>query len=369
MIKSVDNLEWYDPKNGYSDFIKSYFLPIINNWTSRYIRNIDADIKIIDVNWTLIPLSFWNRNEGNCYVTSLTWTFKYLQFETKYIKNAYFRNIVLWISKAILKVIEATDLNQIVYVNNLLLSTNLYPELSADDCAEIKEYLIKTYPSHAICFRSLSEFNKKLIDILENDWFKRIVSRQIFVSEKKDLSEYEKRTDVKNDKKLFENGWFEYEVKEEFTDIELQEIKDCYDNLYLKKYSLENPQFSLDFFVNIARIPLFKMNVLKKDGKIKAAFWYYKIGDTITTPIFWYTEPDLYRQMSYLLLLGSLNEAEVLNQSSGVGQFKMNRWAKKYLEYSLIHYKNLPLIKRVVWVSIDFIIKNFWEPDLKNNIY
>ncbi len=108
---------------------------------------------------------------------------------------------------------------------------------------------------------------------------------------------------------------------------------------------------------------------MKNEHEINAVYWYYIINWIITTPIFWYKKENLYRHISYLLITESLQKWIILNQSSWVWQFKMNRWAIKYSEYFLVYYKNLNLIQRSVWKIIYFFSKNFGETLLKNNIY
>jgi hypothetical protein len=50
MIKIIKNLDNYSPKNEYSIFIKDYFKGILKDGTKRYIKNIDVEVQILDVN-------------------------------------------------------------------------------------------------------------------------------------------------------------------------------------------------------------------------------------------------------------------------------------------------------------------------------
>jgi len=368
MIIFIEDLENYKTMNEYSMFIKQYFWTILKDWTNKYIKNIDVVIKIIEVNWTLIPLSIWN-NKDNCYTTSMSWTFKYLLLELKLLDNKFFKLIVYLLSQFLFFLIKKSRLDNIIFVNNLLLSTNLYPKLSKQDFTEIKNFLLEKFPAHSILYRSINDLDTYYMDSLNEIWFERLISRQIFISEKEILSEYLKIRDVKNDRNIFEKWEYKFETKNNYSDKELKEILDCYDNLYINKYTDLNPQFTVDFIKNISKNDSFSLNILKNEDDIKAVFWYYKISDVITTPIFWYIEENLYRQISYLLLINTLKTAKILNQSSWVWRFKMNRWAKKYIEYSLIYYKNLPFFKRIIWDFIIFISKTIWEPIFKNNIY
>ncbi len=154
-----------------------------------------------------------------------------------------------------------------------------------------------------------------------------------------------------------------------YSDIEINDILNSYNNLYLDKYTYENPQFTINFIKNLLYVNAFSINTLNNINWVKAVFWYYKVWETITTPIFWYKNENLYRHISYYLLIKSLKEAKILNRSSWVGQFKINRWAVKYMEYSLVYINNLKSFKRFVWKIIICVSNKIGEPLLKNNIF
>ena len=177
------------------------------------------------------------------------------------------------------------------------------------------------------------------------------------------------KRDSINDRKLLSKTSYFIETRRDYSFQELQEIKACYDNLYISKYTDLNPRFTIKYLDLIQKNPYFSVNVLRNAQEIKAVFAYYCINETITTPIFWYKNENLYRHISYLLLDQSLLHKKTLNQSSWAWQFKLNRWAKKYMEYSLVYYKHISFGKRVVWNILYFFSRKFWESLLKNNIY
>jgi hypothetical protein len=58
MIQFVEDLGNYHPENTYSEFVKLYFQEIIKNGVSKYISNLDVEVKILEINNQLIPISF-----------------------------------------------------------------------------------------------------------------------------------------------------------------------------------------------------------------------------------------------------------------------------------------------------------------------
>lgn len=71
MIQFVDDLKNYKPQNEYSFLVKNYFEDILLCGSKYFIENIDAKIKILEINQILIPISFGNNYENQCFSASL----------------------------------------------------------------------------------------------------------------------------------------------------------------------------------------------------------------------------------------------------------------------------------------------------------
>lgn len=371
MIQFIENLGHYHPKNTYSEFVKKYFLAMTQDWTKAFIQNLDVKIAFLEVDDFLVPISFDNEKIWNCYVSSLLGMLEYLFWESKMVKNTFAQFILKKISIFSQNYVIKNKLYENIYINNFLLSTNLYPDFSQKHIDEIKDFLIEKYPHHALIFRSINTQNEKLFSYFCN--WKHIASRQVFISTQEDAKEYFHHRNLKNDKRVFEKSGYEFVVKKEYSQEELKEIVSAYNYLYLERYTDLNPQFSIHFLENITKEKIFTLWVLQKNGQIDACLWYYGFWEECTTPIFWYNSFDkkksLYSQISYLLIKTSLEKYKILNQSSWAGWFKMGRGAKKYLEYMMVYSSHLSKRKQRFWNIFEFISKHLWEKLLKNNVY
>jgi hypothetical protein len=370
MIKIIENLEKYEPENEYSIFIKEYFSEIIKYGSKKFISNIDVEVKILEVNWTLIPITFWNSKKDICFTSSIYWMFDYLMLESKTIKWSFLKIFVKIFSFVVLVILRIIKIEKTIFVNNLMLSTNISPQLKENDFEEIKEFLLKNFKNYSIIFRSINEFDYEYIDFLKKLWFKEVIFRQIFLSYVDKVKDYEKIKEVKSDKRLFEKSNYKHVSKKELNDYEREEIKECYDNLYLKKYSILNPNLNLDFFKNIENVSAFSIEYLINEKNcINWAFAYYKINGQITAPVFWYKNENLYRQITHIYTKNALKIGKTLNWSSWVWEFKMNRGAEKTIEYFFVYFENLWIFKRFFWRIIFYFSKNVWEKYLKNNVF
>ena len=371
MIREINDLENYIPKNKYSKFVKQYFLWMYKEWTKKYISNIDVEIKFLEVDNYLIPLSFGNYKD-NCYTTSILWSIKYAKEELKKEKDFLKRNIFIFFLSIFYYFFRIFKIEDNIFVFNYFLSTILYPKLNENIITKITTYLKQYYPDKAIIFRSIN--NNLLGDlkkILKNLNFKEIASRQIFYFDKWD--NIFKNKSVKEDFRASKKVKLDIKNKD-FTDFDIDWIKKCYDELYIKKYSKNNPLFTKKFYKNLLGVDNFYINLLLKEGKIYWVYWYYIIENQATTPIYWYIlkynkSKKLYRQLTFYTLQSTLEKIQFLNHSSWAWKFKINRWAKMDIEYLMVYYEHLNFYKKVAWKFLHFISKKIIKPNLKNNIY
>lgn len=375
MIREITDLQNYHSKNEYSEFIRQYFLWILLYGTSKYIKNIDVEIKILEVWETLIPISFWNNKRNNCYVWSILGSIDYALYEYKKSTNFFFYVCIFFFIFPITFLLRKFNIEDTVYVSNLLLSTNLLPDLKEKELEEIHTYLILRYPWKCIIYRSINTVNHSIYEwFFKQNWYRSICFRQVFMFFKDRTDIYFWNKSVKEDKRLLERKAFSQIKLSNPSKKELESIKECYDELYLKKYTYYNPQFSLKFFEWVIQNNLFQVNILSHKDSILAVYGYYTLEKQSTTPIFGFL-PDknielwLYRQISYLTLKDTLVNSEYLNHSSWAWYFKTHRWAEKVLEYSYVYSEHLVFSKRAMWKFLSFISRIFIEPKLNNNLY
>jgi len=369
----IKNLEKYNPKNEYSEFIKEYFIWISNIWVNKYILNLNIEIKFIEIDSFLIPLCFWN-NLDNCYTASFLSIFNYWKYELKNIKNIFTKkifNIIINIFIFFWKKIHLDE--DIVYVNNFMLSTNLYPDFKKDTLIKINNFISKKYPNKIIVYRTLNSFcNKCIISTLDKYWFKKIVSRQIFIFNSIYNREYKKLKIVKNDFRILRKYWFVFK-KVELKDS--NKILELYNKLYIEKYTKMNPQFTVDFIKKLILNKYFYFYKLLDGNKIIWVIWYYYINNQVTTPIFGYDTTynkkyNLYSQVSNLLTFNSLDKFDILNSSSWAWNFKIARWWKKYIEYNYIKIPKKNLFLRKFYFYFLFLLSNkVILNNLKSNVY
>lgn len=123
----------------------------------------------------------------------------------------------------------------------------------------MKAFLIKNFPEYSIVFRSVNELEGQAIFDFEVEKFKKIIFRQVYVGYKNQFEKYKKIKEVKADKNLLKRSAFICDTSEKFSEKDIEDIVSCYKNLYIQKYSYNNPIITKKFIKNILKNHIFKI--------------------------------------------------------------------------------------------------------------
>lgn len=255
-------------------------------------------------------------------------------------------------------------MDKVVYVNNWLVSTNLYPkQFAPDDCSSLLSLLTQTFPKHSICFRSLNEnLNADLMASLERSGCFRLASRQVYLFDARHdqgasiLAHKDSKRDLKLSAK--HHSHIQQDAEPSFHHLRLYHR--LYEKLYLEKYCQLNPQYSVGWLVLAARTQVIQYHVLYcQDEEVTGVNGVFQVDDVMSVPLFGYdcdSAPKLayYRQLVAESLSQSIQHALVFHASSGAADFKKNRGATAAIEYSLCYNQHLPKSQRR---SLNYLVK------------
>lgn len=355
--ENIATLNWETYKDGL--YAKQFLLPLIAGDPKNYIQNADCEMAVLAFQEYLLPLVLGKPEAcANSYVCSPY--AQYIRYAKKEMDIEFpgkpvFRitaKLILSLTGVFCKVCR---FDRVVYVNNWLLSTNLYHEFDPDQLQQIRDLLIAHFPDRAIVFRSVNDrLNVKLLQKLKSAGFYDLLSRQVYIVDYRDKT-YTKRTDFKNDEKLFQKlQAFEWTGADTVSETELPVLKTLYDTLYLGKYSTINPQFTLAFVHHAQATGILQFQVFRHHGKIVAVIGFFVRDGVMTNPFVGYdfsypAETGLFR----MLVLRAIKEAErmqvVFNMSSGASRFKQTRGAEPAIEYNLVYAAHLNYMRQLPW--------------------
>ena len=369
---SIAACPWNDSHE--SEFLQKYWLPMMRDGATHYTANLHTELGILQVDNHLLPITINQDNYDSSYVCSpFTHFVSYAIVELRELE----RPLLEWLLKGILHgvgvFLKWGRINRVVHINNWLLSTNLYPNLSTAQIHAILAFMKEQFPSHAHVFRSVNTRTcASLIDSLSKGGARLVATRQVYIFPGTSLNSLNKRQrrELRKDRALLQNQGYECVPQSELTDQEIDRCVALYNALYIEKYSELNPQFSRAWMHLVIREGAMVVFALKKGGRIDAVLGYFHIENVLTTPLFGYDttvpqEIGLYRMLSALTLEQAFAHGLIDHASSGVAGFKRNRGYQPAIEYSGVASRHLPLRQRLPWQILEWLTQHIGVPLLQ----
>ena len=367
---NIHTIDW--PNTEWGQKCRDYFVPMILNGSKQYVSNADVPISILKIDDIVLPIVEAVDGRGNSYVCSPMSNYIYYpREEVEKIDSKMLRMSILAALKLLRGYFHQAKIEKVVYVNNWLLSTNFYPDLSINTIQDVIEAVKKRYPNRAIVFRSLNGIldGGRLMEILKESGCRSVLSRQIYFYDSADRP-VDKIKQFKIDRNLVKKCGYRLIRDNELMPFGMQKIRKLYDQLYLDKYSKQNPQFSSEYLSNAFKSGLLKFFGFEKGGELDAAMAYFSMGTLNTAPVLGYETAlpqnvGLYRMLSYQMAKDVEQKGGIEHRSAGVGKFKKARGAKATMEYAMIFHRHLPLWRRLPWLMLEKLSKYIAEPILR----
>lgn len=273
----------------------------------------------------------------------------------------------VWLTKA--------SIDRVLMPNNLLLSTNLYPEniWSEAELSAFIERCTQNYPQHAIVFRSLNEpCNGPLMHSLKRVGCNFVASRQVYITYPAS-QHFKPSRDFKADQRLLARQT-RYRLCEhhELYEADYKRMAELYRQLYTDKYSRYNPVFTEEFIRSTHKSQsLSYIGLRNREGVLDGFSAFYDRGGVSTAPLVGYdtTLPQdygLYRLLLAWCLKRGKDLGLVVHMSSGVPEFKKLRGAMPHIEYSAVYTRHLPFgLQKSLWTVLGCILNRVAVPVLR----
>lgn len=363
---NANQIPWANTPDGL--YAERYLMPLLQHGAQEYVQNAHAEIAVICDGEISLPFTVNHWHPQNSYVCSpYSHYISYAQEELRELGHPRLEVLLRLVLRALGKYLRNVGIDQTVYVNNWLLSTNLYPNLPAQNARAMLECLQAHYPTRAIVFRSLDNTsNPHLCQAMRQAGAQLVMSRSIWFQHIQDPA-VQKRRDFKNDLRLLKNSPYRLLRAEELQESDIPRLLELYAMLYLDKYSFFNPQFTPQFLKHALQERLLFVSAFAKDGKIDAVKGFFVRNGYATAPLFGYDtslprDAGLYRLLSVQMSLDILELGAVAHFSAGVGSFKRQRGAVQAIEYNAVYTRHLPTQLRQAWALLALIVGKIAEP-------
>jgi GNAT acetyltransferase-like protein len=354
----LDTIPW--PPGADGDYARRVLTPFVRDGTRPYIANVSAEVRVLIEGAVVSPVAVVDsarQLSRASYVASPTT--HYIDYARREVQleladRPVLRRLLPPLMEALRPVLSGGQIEQAVYVNNWLLSTNLYPALSPDALRGILTQLVETFPRHAIVFRSVNDrLDGGLAGALAALGCRRVFSRQVYILDPR-KGEYLKKKSYQKDRSLARRSPYRWLSAAQLTPADCPRLKELYDDLYLDKYSRYNPQFTEAFFREALRSQWLTLFALKREERIDGVLGFVERQGVMTTPLIGYdrsvpAEAGLYRLISFHLIEEAATRGLILHQSSGAAAFKQHRGSAPAMEYSFVYDRRLSPRRRLPW--------------------
>jgi len=366
-VDNIDTLPW--PENSHGEYAKRYLTPLVKEGIGRYISNISASMQVLRVDDVVLPLVVATANYSDAWVCSVsTFYVSYPMEQLHLIGNPLLQFLAKNVIGGIGKIGRMGNLNSVVYVNDWLFSTDLYPNsLTKEVVSKAIKFLKQRFPRHALVFRSLTpRTNTTLIEDLQKEGCQLLASRSVFFTDTSDEELYSTRI-IKSDLKLWREKSYSLVDEEGFTANDYSQIWTLYRKLYIDDHSNLNPQVTQDLIQHLIDNRLFTFRALKEGDQIIGVVGFIVKDGVLMCPLFGYDKDmpesnNIYRLLSTALLLEAKERKCLFHQSAGGSFFKKIRRAVNCTESMAIYTKHLSLQQRFPWLTLRTFINKFAIP-------
>jgi hypothetical protein len=366
---NLDELVFPDTADG--RYAQAYLEPLVRQGTKSFINNVETTLLLARIDQLIVPVTVNEGEYDNAYVCSpYTHYVRYAKQELSLLQRPLLEKGLSMMLDALGYGLKKSQFNRVVHINNWLLSTNLFPEMSGEQAAAVLHAVKERFPGHAIVIRSLCRtLHPAMLHALRAEGCKLVPSRQIYLyrANDADFGNAKARWLLKRDYELLARNGYTFVSQADITDNDLPRIVELYKQLYLDKYSYDNPQFNEAFIALAKESGVLTLNGLRKDGRLDAVMGYFSRNGVMTTPLFGYdtTLPQslgLYRMLSACLIRQSRERGQLLHESAGAAQFKRNRGAMADFEYSAVYDRHLPFGRRWCWSLLEQLLNRVGVP-------
>jgi len=277
------------PQTDDGDYARRYLIPLMTHDPQKYIRNVhNTQLMAVKIDDVILPITVTDFHLQNTYTVSpYSHYVSYGAFEeVKHLHNPLAEIAVKLIMTPVSWYFRYAELDKLVFVNNYLLSTNLYPSINGEQLSALNEALIQWFPKRAIIFRSVDQKkNPHIYQTLKEHGYDLVLSRQVWYM---DPVAALKTRQCREDLRVLKKNGYEVVNGKDLTDNGLHRAIELYNLLYLQKYSFYNPQFTFEFLKLARDKDILHMVGLKKDGHLNAIMGFFVRNGAMTQPLFGY---------------------------------------------------------------------------------
>jgi hypothetical protein len=331
--------------------------------SSQLVENVATTLKTLSVSGGRIPVSINDGEYANSYVCSPYSTLvTYALEELNAVTDWRLRVPLTAMVRAGGAVLRACNINAAVGLNNWLVSTTPHSCWRGEELDAVLRSVSHDYPRHYILLRSIDEFQHQAFKhALIEAGCHMIPVRQVYYLDVKGETWLKRRNTQRDLALLQQTEWTEL-THDDFAEADFPRLCDLYRQLYIQKYSEQNPKFTAEFIRICHETRIFRFLGLRgADGTVQAFAALHVAGDVMTIPFIGYDlalaqNLGCYRMIMAMVTLEAAKNVTHLNCGAGAGAFKRSRGAAPHTEYLVVYDRHLPVLRRLPYYAVAYLM-------------
>ncbi len=246
--------------------------------------------------------------------------------------------------------------DRVVQWGSWLLSTNLHGGPLREAVEPVTRTLVSAFPKHAVLVKNLHGFeDPELPATFTRAGYQLITSRQVYFFDGRTKDFLTKSTVKREAKEFAQPGDYRVVEHDQFTAADVPRITSLYRQLYVEKHSELNPCYTERFVARAWSERWLEFRGLRHvSGRLDGVFACFTAGGTTSTPFIGYdtslpADLGLYRHLVSLLLRRVAERGQMLNYSSGAGDFKRRRGGQPVIEFNAVYTRHLSPVRRAAF--------------------
>ena len=352
--------------------------------TRAVASNVDAELSVVEISGERLPMTVppsvrpsarsASADPQSYVVSPVTHYLHYAREEVGELRSRVARLAARGLLRALAVMLAVSHVDDIAFVGNALVSTNLQPQVAEAELAELTTVLRSTYPRLAIGWRSVHGRGSLLPEMLRRSGYRLIPARSVLFTDTRGIG-WARMRDTVRDRAVYEKSAYVarpavIDPATGMSSLPVRErIAQLYTQLYVDKYSRLNPRYTAAFIGVAQQSGLLEFVLLEHevDARIDGVFGFRVADGFLAAPVLGYDtslpqEWGLYRMLSYLVARTAHENGVQLHNSSGVAEFKRNRGAEPEFEYTAVYTRHLPWRHRAGWALLETVVRTVAVP-------
>ena len=272
-------------------------------------------------------------------------------------------------------ILRAARADRIVQWNSWMFSTNPIPVGLQASAGHITHTLSRAFPDHAVVLRNVDARGAPgLAEQLAKQGHRLVTARIVHYFDARDRGLTPTSTLRRDAKELGRVEGFRWVGPADIEPSDARRITELYRMLYLEKHSRLNPQYDEPFVRAAIRDHWLEFHGLRdRTGRLAGVLGFFTLDDRLTTvPFIGYdtslpAESGLYRRLFLGLHAEVDRRRQLLNYSSGAGEFKRRRGSVPTVEYNAIYDRHLPPPRRRAFRIAAVLLNRIARPWLETS--